>query len=168
VLKHCREYVQRVLQLSQLTRAERQPADINRLAHDTVRFFQQSLGSHLSVTVDAPSEALISDVDENLVRNALFNLIHNASQVDPNGKVAVFVTSEQQEGRPGVSIAVSDDGPGFPPELADRLFTPFFTTQRGDGRRLSIAQLLPFCMAERSAPRTGPKAKQPLRSGFRQ
>jgi signal transduction histidine kinase len=139
--EHCREYVQRVLQLSQLTRAERQPADINRLAHDTVRFFQQSLGSHLSVTVDAPSEALISDVDENLVRNALFNLIHNASQVDPNGKVAVFVTSEQHEGRPGVSIAVSDDGPGFPPELADKLFTPFFTTQRGGtGLGLSIAQ----------------------------
>jgi signal transduction histidine kinase len=139
--EHCREYVQRVLQLSQLTRSERQPTDISQLARDTVAFFQQSLGSHLSVTIDAPSEALISDVDENLVRNALFNLIHNASQVDPNGMVAVSVTGEQREGRPGVSIAVSDDGPGFPPELADKLFTPFFTTRRGGtGLGLSIAQ----------------------------
>ena len=47
--EQCREYVQRVLQLSQLTRSERRPADINRLARDTVAFFQQSLGSHLSV-----------------------------------------------------------------------------------------------------------------------
>jgi signal transduction histidine kinase len=139
--EHCREYVQRVLQLSQLTRSERQPTDISQLARDTVGFFQQSLGSHLSVTIDAPSEALISDVDENLVRNALFNLIHNASQVDPNGTVAVSVTGEQREGRPGVSIAVSDNGPGFPPELADKLFTPFFTTRRGGtGLGLSIAQ----------------------------
>jgi len=137
----CREYVQRVLQLSQLTRSEWQPTDIGKLARDTAGFFQQSLGSHLSLTVDAPSETLIADVDENLVRNALFNLIHNASQVDPNGTIAVSVKGEQREDRPGVGITVSDDGPGFPPELADRLFTPFFTTRRGGtGLGLSIAQ----------------------------
>jgi signal transduction histidine kinase len=139
--EECREYVQRVLQLSQLTRAERQPADINRLARDTVAFFQQSLGSHLSVTIDASAEPLISDVDENLVRNALFNLIHNASQADPNGTVVVSVSREQRDDKPGVSIAVSDRGPGFPPESADKLFTPFFTTRRGGtGLGLSIAQ----------------------------
>ena len=139
--EHCREYVQRVLQLSQLNRAERQSTDINRLAHDTVAFFQQSLGSRPSVTLEAPPEPLISDVDENLVRNALFNLIHNASQVDPNGTIAVSVTPESRDSRPGVSIAVSDHGPGFPPESADKLFMPFFTTQRGGtGLGLSIAQ----------------------------
>jgi signal transduction histidine kinase len=139
--EQCREYVQRVLQLSQLTRAERQPADINRLARDTVAFFQQSLGSHLSVTIDAPAEPLIADVDENLVRNALFNLIHNASQADPNGTVVVSVAHEQRDDRPGVSIVVSDRGPGFPPESAGKLFTPFFTTRRGGtGLGLSIAQ----------------------------
>jgi len=139
--EHCREYVQRVLQLSQLNRAETQPADINRLARDTVAFFQQSLGRHLSVTIDASAEPLISDVDENLVRNALFNLIHNASQADPNGTVVVSVTREQRDDKPGVSIAVSDRGPGFPPESADKLFTPFFTTRRGGtGLGLSIAQ----------------------------
>ena len=139
--EQCREYVQRVLQLGQLTSAERQPADINRLALDTVAFFQQSLGSHLSVTIDAPTEPLISDVDQNLVRNALFNLIHNASQADPNGTVVVSVTREQRDDKLGVSIAVSDQGPGFPPESADKLFAPFFTTRRGGtGLGLSIAQ----------------------------
>jgi signal transduction histidine kinase len=139
--EHCREYVQRVLQLSQLTRSERQPSDIYRLVRDTVAFFQQSLGGHLSVTMEAPLEPLISDVDENLVRNALFNLIHNASQIDPNGMVAVSVAREQRDGRPGVSITVSDRGAGFPRELADKLFEPFFTTRSGGtGLGLSIAQ----------------------------
>jgi signal transduction histidine kinase len=137
----CREYVQRVLQLSQLTRSERQPTDIKRLALDTVAFFQQSLGRHLSVTVGAPAEPLISDVDENLLRNALFNLIHNASQADPNGTILLSVAREERDGRPGVSIAVSDRGPGFPPEAADKLFEPFFTTRSGGtGLGLSIAQ----------------------------
>ncbi len=139
--EQCREYVQRVLQLSQLNRAETHPADVNRLARDTVAFFQQSLGRHQSVVIEAPLDPLISDVDENLVRNAVFNLIHNASQVDPNGTIAVSVTREPRDGRPGASIAVSDHGPGFPPELADKLFTPFFTTKRGGtGLGLSIAQ----------------------------
>jgi signal transduction histidine kinase len=139
--ERCREYVQRVLQLSQLTRSERQPADVNRLTRDTVAFFQQSLGSHLSVTVEAPTEPVISDIDENLVRNALFNLIHNASQADPKGKILVSVAREQRDGRPGVAITVSDHGPGFPLELADKLFEPFFTTRRGGtGLGLSIAQ----------------------------
>jgi signal transduction histidine kinase len=139
--EQCREYVQRVLQLSQLTRAERQLADINRLAYDTVAFFQQSLGSHLSVTIAAPAEPVISAIDESLVRNALFNLIHNASQADPKGKILVSVARAPRDGRPGVSIAVSDHGPGFSPETADKLFTPFFTTRRGGtGLGLSIAQ----------------------------
>jgi signal transduction histidine kinase len=139
--EQCREYVQRVLELSQLNRAETRPADVNRLARDTVGFFHQSLGSHLSVTVEAPAEPVMSDVDENLVRNALFNLIHNASQADPNGRVFVSVTREERDGRAGVSIAVSDHGPGFPPESAGKLFSPFFTTRRGGtGLGLSIAQ----------------------------
>jgi signal transduction histidine kinase len=139
--EQCREYVQRVLQLSQLTRSERRPADINRLARDTVGFFQQSLGSHLSVTIDAPAESVISDVDENLVRNAVFNLIHNASQADPNGTVFISVAREQRDEMPGVAITVSDRGSGFPPELAGKLFEPFFTTRNGGtGLGLSIAQ----------------------------
>jgi signal transduction histidine kinase len=139
--EQCREYVQRVLQLSQLTRSERRPADINRLARDTVGFFQQSLGSHLCVTIDAPAESVISDVDENLVRNAVFNLIHNAWQADPNGTVFISVAREQRDEMPGVAITVSDRGSGFPPKLAGKLFEPFFTTRNGGtGLGLSIAQ----------------------------
>ena len=36
-------------------------------------------------------------------------------------------------------IQVSDDGPGLPPEMVDRMFTPFFTTKaQGSGLGLAI------------------------------
>ena len=129
--ERCREYVQQVLKLSQLTRSKRQPTDINELARDTVAFFQQSLGSHQSVIIEAPPGSVISDVDENLIRNALFNLIHNAAQADPNGTVGISVACEQRDGVSGFSLTVLDQGPGFPPEAADHLFTPFFTMRPG-------------------------------------
>ena len=30
-------------------------------------------------------------------------------------------------------LEIEDDGPGMPPEVAERVFEPFFTTRGGDG-----------------------------------
>ena len=36
-------------------------------------------------------------------------------------------------------VQVGDDGPGLPPEMVDRMFTPFFTTKaQGSGLGLAI------------------------------
>jgi signal transduction histidine kinase len=41
----------------------------------------------------------------------------------------------------GLSITVADSGPGIPPDLADRIWEPFFTTkQRGTGLGLAIVR----------------------------
>jgi len=139
--ERCREYVQRVLRLSQLTSSERRPTDVNQLARDTVVFFQQSLGGHPPVTIETPTESTTCEVDPILIRHALFNLIHNAAQADPRGPVVVSLAREQRDGMSAFSLTVSDRGPGFPPEAADKLFTPFFTMRPGGtGLGLSIAQ----------------------------
>jgi two-component system, NtrC family, sensor histidine kinase HydH len=139
--EHCREYVQRILGLSQLTRSEMQVIDFGRLVQETVAFFRQSLGNHPIVEFEAPADTITCKVDPALMRNALFNLIHNASQADPNGPILVSLSREQGEGRAGCSLTVSDRGPGIPPGAADKLFTPFFTTRTGGtGLGLSIAQ----------------------------
>jgi signal transduction histidine kinase len=139
--ERCREYVQRMIGLSQLTRSERQITDLGRLAHETVVFFQQSLGQHPHVAFDTPAESISCVVDPVLIRNALFNLIHNATQADQNGPIIISLTHEQRDGKLGCSLTVSDHGSGIPPEVADKLFTPFFTTRSdGTGLGLSIAQ----------------------------
>jgi two-component system, NtrC family, sensor histidine kinase HydH len=139
--ERCREYVQRVLRLGQVTRSEKQRVDLGQLARETVVFFQQSLGGHPAVVVEAPAGPVTCEVDPVLIRDALFNLVHNATQADPHGPVVVSVTREERDGAARCCLAVSDRGCGIPPAAAAKLFTPFFTTRPGGtGLGLSIAQ----------------------------
>lgn len=138
---HCRDFVQRMLRINKIARLERQPTDMNELASETIAFFRQSLDGNPSVTLEASTEAIMLQVDPILVRNALFNLIHNAVQAAPTGTVTVSLTLDEQDGVAGCRIAVSDSGPGIAPEVADKLFNPLFTTRPGGtGLGLSIAQ----------------------------
>jgi signal transduction histidine kinase len=93
------------------------------------------------VKLEASAEAVILQADPILIRNALFNLIHNAVQAAPGGMVTVSLSLDEQDGVAGCRIAVSDSGPGIAPEFADKLFNPLFTTRPGGtGLGLSIAQ----------------------------
>lgn len=139
--ERCRDYVERVLRLAQLDTSDRKPTDLGHLARETVAFFQQSLGGLPRIDVETPAEPVICDVDAELVRNALFNLVHNATQADLEGPVTLTIAPERRKGAPGCSVSVSDNGPGIAPEAAEQLFTPFFTTRPGGtGLGLSIAQ----------------------------
>jgi signal transduction histidine kinase len=136
----CRDFVQRMLSITKVARSEPQLTNLNLLAQETVAFFQQSLGGRPAVLLEAPDSPTMIEVDPTLLRNALFNLIHNAAQSDPTGPVTVSLQFRDQAGSQGCELAVSDHGPGISPELAKKLFTPFFTTRPGGtGLGLSIA-----------------------------
>jgi signal transduction histidine kinase len=70
------------------------------------------------------------------LREILMNLVLNAVDAMPAGGVITLGT--RREGEWAV-LAVSDTGPGIPPELRRRVFEPFFTTKEtGTGLGLSI------------------------------
>jgi signal transduction histidine kinase len=79
--------------------------------------------------------------DEDLLHRAVFNLVLNAIQaVGDVGHVFIEVDRYHPSGEHGpssmltgelLSVSVTDDGPGVPPDLADRLFEPFVTGKLG-------------------------------------
>jgi len=138
---HCHGFVQRMLLINRATHSEPQPTDMNRLVRDTIAFFHQSLGGHPPVIFEESDQQAPMKVDPVLIRNALFNLIHNAAQADPIGPVVVSLAPDERDGVPGCRLTVSDNGSGLTSEVTAKLFTPFFTTRPGGtGLGLSIAQ----------------------------
>jgi signal transduction histidine kinase len=139
----CREIVQRILRINQISRSEPQATNMKELVQDTIKFCNQSIGRHHVVEFDAPNQSVMLNVDPVLVRQALFNLIHNAILAAPEGTVKISLAPEQREGVPGYQLSVSDSGGGFSDEVAAKLFKPFFTTRphpHGTGLGLSVAQ----------------------------
>ncbi len=69
----------------------------------------------------------------------LLNLLQNAREVlGDKGNVAVTANCLPDH---AVEIAVSDDGPGIPPERLERVFEAYFTTkERGTGLGLAIVK----------------------------
>ena len=82
----------------------------------------------LALTFDdtPPSSAMVRGRSGQLLQVVL-NLIMNAEQALA-GKAGGRIVLSLQESATGVALTVADNGPGVPPELADRLFTPFVTT----------------------------------------
>lgn len=77
--------------------------------------------------------------DRELLRQALFNLLQNAVQAAPDGTAVEMRMLSGNDGR--WRLEVADAGPGVPPGLACKLFTPYFTTrQRGTGLGLAIVR----------------------------
>ncbi len=67
------------------------------------------------------------------------NLVDNAIDAAPGGHVLIRAVLEDHH----VVVRVIDDGPGIPPEIAARIFDPFFTTKdigQGTGLGLDIAR----------------------------
>jgi signal transduction histidine kinase len=71
---------------------------------------------------------------------AIINLVVNAIHA-MEGEGELRVTSAVREGM--VEIAVSDTGPGIPPEVQPTIFEPFFTTKKeGKGSGLGLSTVL--------------------------
>jgi signal transduction histidine kinase len=138
---HCRDFVQRMLRLNAAARSEPKPTDVVELIRETVMLFKQSSGTHPEIVLDLPAVPLIVEADPVLIRHALFNLLSNAAQADPNGRTTVSASPASHDGDEGCAIAVTDCGAGIDPQTAAKLFTPFFTTRPGGtGLGLLVAQ----------------------------
>ena len=108
------------------------------LCHERLR----ALGVRL--VVDPVPPGLILPCRETQLSQVLLNLLANAADAAALGQEK-WIRVSAREAAGVVEIAVTDSGPGVPPQVVPRLFQPFVTTKpagRGTGLGLSISRSL--------------------------
>ena len=141
--QHGLEQIARIVdstrRLSRHTSPEMHPVDLHGILDDVLLI--TGLGVEGGVRIESRLEPGLPQVQgaEESLAQVLLNLLINARQAaSPQGLVRVETRSTAEM----VEIAVSDDGPGIPAELHDRVFDPFFTTkgpEEGTGLGLAIS-----------------------------
>jgi two-component system sensor histidine kinase DctS len=104
----------------------------------------QARKSGTRVEVDMPTPVPRAVCDRTMVEQVLLNLTRNGIQAmeghTPPAERELRIRVRQTHPR-WVTFTVVDHGAGVPPEVAQRLFTPFFTTrQEGMGLGLSLCR----------------------------
>jgi signal transduction histidine kinase len=91
------------------------------------------------INLQVKGEQLNIEADEQLLRQALFNLLLNAIQA-VNGSGEIQVVAEKRNAAEAM-LEVRDNGPGVPPDRRTEIFKPYFTTQKkGTGLGLAVVQ----------------------------
>lgn len=99
----------------------------------------QALAPDVRLVGDPGDEPCWVEMDRVSLRRVVENLVGNAVAAGPGGTVKVALEAvEDDRGRPCCRLSVTDDGPGIPAEVLDRVFEPFFTTRAG-GTGLGLA-----------------------------
>jgi signal transduction histidine kinase len=104
----------------------------------------QAAGLRFDTSLDEPEADVVTDAS--LCQQIFGNLVSNAIKYTPRGG---RVRIEAQIGVDDWYVAVSDDGPGIPPESLERVFHPFYRLARdehsgieGNGLGLSVCREL--------------------------
>jgi two-component system nitrogen regulation sensor histidine kinase GlnL len=101
------------------------------------------------ITVECPENLPAIQGDPHQLRQIFTNLLMNAFEaLNGDGAVRIAATTLTEEGPAGsdgqgpmVQVEVTDNGPGIPAEVLEKIFSPFFTTKpQGSGLGLAIVR----------------------------
>lgn len=101
----------------------------------------QELHLDVDITLNIEPADLIIYADEALILQVVTNIVKNAIEAigsRPDGKIKINARCDENE---SVKISISNNGPAIPPNEAEEIFVPFFTTKKnGNGIGLSISR----------------------------
>lgn len=138
------EIVRALRNMVRRTESERQIVDLRELVDGTLRLIQTATKpAEVKLRSQSAPQPLLVQVDRVQVEQVLLNLLQNAVDalsVTKADQRLITITVNQNSPRE-VRVEVCDSGSGIPPESAQRLFDPFFTSKsHGMGLGLAISQ----------------------------
>jgi len=132
------EIAEEFLEFAKPFHLQRRPTPIKPLLQRVLMVQEPYLkAAGVKATLETP-DTLEADIDAGRIEQAIRNLIQNAVHAMPEGGQ---LTLRAVDAGDWVAISVQDTGEGVPPEIREKIFTPFYTTRtRGTGLGLSIVK----------------------------
>jgi len=134
-----------VLNFSKTNKYDFQPVDLRMLLQRLLdrwrpRFSKVNVSAYFSatdgVTMVAGDARALEQVFTNLIGNAVEAMAKNGGTIAVRMEPVNIIPN-----RPQMRVSVSDDGPGIPDEIRERIFEPFVTTKsQGTGLGLAITK----------------------------
>ena len=116
----------------------RAATDFSAMAGEVARTLNYDI-EEKGIELQLQIEPVIIEADEQLLRQALFNLVLNAVQAVP-AKGAILIRASKRNNDEAF-IEISDNGPGVSAENRTEIFKPYFTThQKGTGLGLAVVK----------------------------
>ncbi len=146
----------RLLAFSRRQTLAPRPMDVNHLVSGMQEMVQRTAGPGIAVETAGPSDLWATLVDPGQLENALLNLCINARDAMPDGGRITIETANrhldkraarERDVEPGeyVSLYVTDNGTGMPPDVIAKALDPFFTTKPiGQGTGLGLSMIYGF------------------------
>ncbi|MBN1213682.1 MAG: GHKL domain-containing protein [candidate division Zixibacteria bacterium] len=115
---------------------------VSEIFNRVVPLMKEQLDSNgIQLTINIEPDSLELTADPDLIEQVLINLIMNAIQALRNRDDGEIELQSRLNEHDRVIIAVTDNGPGIPEDIRDRIFTPFYTTKKtGSGIGLSLSR----------------------------
>ena len=112
--------------------------EIGRQVIELERPLAQQRGVHLTFHEVPP---IIAQVDSGKIHQVIQNLVRNGLEATSyDGHVGLWISNGPDN---MVNIRVTDDGPGIPPEVLQRIYEPFYSTKdTGTGMGMAIVHSL--------------------------
>ena len=105
------------------------PTPVERLVREVFLLAEpQALQNNVRLVFEHEGALPTINVDRDLMKQALLNLVLNGCQAMPSG--GQLKVKPQTDGR-HLNLEVSDQGVGIPPEARQRIFSLFYTTKPG-------------------------------------
>ncbi len=146
--------VQTLVDFSRPVELQLREQDLRLVIGDVLALATDELTTHHVVLISRmPEEPLIANVDADLLKQAALNVIQNGAQAMPDGGRLEVVLEEDRNdaenhtptlwpngpgsdrsSHPGSNTAVlriTDQGPGIPEEIQEKIFDLYFTTKSG-------------------------------------
>ncbi len=135
-------FVETYRKLTRIPPPEKKTISLKQLLDNTITLIGiDSSDENIQIKAEVIPGNLEISADKKQISQVLINLVKNSIEALKNSENGKIILAGEINEYSRVQIAVSDNGPGIPEDVMDKIFVPFYTTKEsGSGIGLSLSR----------------------------